>query len=369
MISRQVMTQNELLFTLLFILAVVLWALSRKTPSASKDGAKSGETHAISEKGGDMDGEYGPCEDSDWSKVKPIAYRPFKNMQHVAMGIKKMPKAEWIRIDQGYLKRLDERNEIMDAYPAESIGSGPIVNPAIEELYEELMVRFLPKRFPAMFSLTGRTLLNRVTGKIYSVDLRQIDHDTMLRNLGENIEEDFYFMCPDDKGDLCLEGWIACFPGGFLTTSRKGMSMRAIHQPVPGYEQRISKGADKTLARLRGWEFIERFNWSLQTDGPSLFRVDGNNYYPELGQTIPQTEDDVQIDQCYLRVEHQTLVRLPKSQAVIFCVRSYMTTLQEIKEEGNGPLLAEASESMPHKLGDYKKRPFWQTAVYRYLKS
>lgn len=174
-----------------------------------------------------------------------------------------MPKAEWIRIDQGYLKRLEERNEIMDAHPAESIGSGPIVNPAIEELYEELMVEFLPKRFPAMFSLSGKTFLNKVTGNSYSVDLSKLDHDAMLRNLGENIEEDFYFMCPDDAGELRLEGWIACFPGGFLTTSRKGMSMRDIHQPVPGYEQRISKGADKALARLGGWEFIERFNVSL----------------------------------------------------------------------------------------------------------
>ncbi|PHH92902.1 hypothetical protein CDD83_3733 [Cordyceps sp. RAO-2017] len=280
-----------------------------------------------------------------------------------------MAKAEWIRIDQGYLKRLEERNAIMDAHPAESIGSGPIVNPAIEELYAELMARFLPYRFPAMFSLTGDTFLNKVTGKVYSVDVRRMDHDTMLRNLGENIEEDFYFMCPDDEGELRLEGWIACFPGGFLTTARKGMSMRAIHQPVPGYEKRIGKGADKILARLQGWEFIERFNWSLQTDGSSLFRVDGNNYYPELGQTLPDTEDDVHIDQCYLRVEHQTLVRLPKSQAVVFCVRSYVTAIEDIKKEGNGPLLADAFESMPQKLGDYKKRPFWQTTVYRYLRS
>jgi hypothetical protein len=173
-----------------------------------------------------------------------------------------MDKADWIRIDKGYLKRLKERDEIMDAHPQESIGSGPLVNPAIEELYIELMINFLPLRFPTMFYEQDKTFYNRITGRCYSIDLSAIDHNTMLRNMGENIEEDFYFMCPDENDELRLQGWIACFPGGFLTTSRKGMSMRTIHHPVPGYDQRIANGADKALARLQPGEFIERFNVS-----------------------------------------------------------------------------------------------------------
>ncbi|KAK9425246.1 hypothetical protein SUNI508_13229 [Seiridium unicorne] len=323
----------------------------------------------------------------DWTQVEPTAYRPFKTKQHVAMGISKMDKSEWIRIDRGYLRRLQERDRIMEGSRPEVIGSGPTVNLAIEELYEEIMIQFLPKRFPTMFSCIEKTFLNKVTGRTYSVDLAAIDHDTMLRNLGENVEEDFYFMCPDDQDELRLQGWIACFPGGFSTTARKGMSMREIHQPVPGFQQRIAKGSDLTMARLQPGDFIERFNvspslgtvpplreltllqWSLQSDGGDLFRLDGNNFYPELGQEIPERKKDVDIDQCFLRVEHQTLVRLSKSRAVIFCVRSYMTSLRDIKKEGNGPLLAEAFESMPHKLGDYKMRPFWDTPVYKFLRS
>ena len=109
--------------------------------------------------------------------------------------------------------------------------------------------------------------------------------------------------------------------------------------------------------------------WSLQSDGEDLFRVDGNNFYPELGHTLPEDEDKIAIDKCFLRVEHQTLVRLPKSRAVVFCVRSYMTSLHDIKKEGNGVMLAESFESMPEKLGNYKKRPFWQTPVYKYLRA
>jgi hypothetical protein len=53
---------------------------------------------------------------------------------------------------------------------------------------------------------------------------------------------------------------------------------------------------------------------------------------------------------------------------VIFCVRSYLTSLEDIRNEGNGPLLADAIESLPEKLGDYKRRPFWGQDVCAYLR-
>jgi hypothetical protein len=46
-----------------------------------------------------------------------------------------------------------------------------------------------------------------------------------------------------------------------------------------------------------------------------------------------------------------------------------MTSLADIRKEGSGPRLADAIESMPEKLGDYKKRPFWSRDVLAYLRS
>lgn len=45
-----------------------------------------------------------------------------------------------------------------------------------------------------------------------------------------------------------------------------------------------------------------------------------------------------------------------------------MTSLSTIRDEGNGPILAKAIESMPEALGNYKKRPFWGSAVLPFLK-
>ncbi|KAL9470873.1 hypothetical protein ACSS6W_008814 [Trichoderma asperelloides] len=256
-----------------------------------------------------------------------------------------MSRNEWIRIDRGYMNRIKERQMVMREHAADAIGTSDIVNPAIAELYEAIMINHLPYRFPTIFRVEGTRLLNLVTGKSHSINMQELSHAEMLQNLGESVEEDFYIMCPDEEG----------------------MSMREIHQPVPGYAERIGKGADRHLQRLAPGNYIERMNWSLQVDGSDLFRLDGNNYYPELGEEIPEEEQRVDLSTSYLRVEHQTLNRLPKSLAVIFCVRSYLTSLEDIRNEGNGPSLLSAIKSMPEKLGDYKKRPFWCKAVYEYL--
>ena len=52
----------------------------------------------------------------------------------------------------------------------------------------------------------------------------------------------------------------------------------------------------------------------------------------------------------------------------MFCVRSYMTSLRQIKAEGEGVELADAIDSMPEKLGDYKMRPFWGNKVLPWLR-
>jgi hypothetical protein len=83
---------------------------------------------------------------------------------------------------------------------------------------------------------------------------------------------------------------------------------------------------------------------------------------------LPYEAEDTEITTSYLRVEHQTLTRLAKTGAIMFCVRTYLTSLQAVKDEGNGVELANAIESMPDKLGDYKKRPFWGGKVCAWLR-
>ncbi|KAI3341459.1 hypothetical protein F4824DRAFT_515041 [Ustulina deusta] len=314
-----------------------------------------------------FDQEIKPLWGFDFRKTDPINYQPYKTQGHVTMGIQKRTRSDWIRIDRGYLARIQERLALIKNKPEFTIGTGEKVNLAIQELYEEIMVRYLPARYPTMFQARGNVVENLATGTTYPLTTTELTHAQMLTYMGENVEEDFYFMCPDPDDQYRLQGYIACFPGGFLSPARVGESVREIHQPVPGYERKLGLSVDRYFARMEPGDFIGRMNWSLQVDGVDLFRTDGNNSYPGAEDAFSEKKTDPSLDECFLRVEHQTLTKLPRTSAIIFTVRSYMTSLHQVKAEGDGKALAQAIKSMPEGLGHYKMRQYWGTKILPWL--
>ena len=92
--------------------------------------------------------------------VRPIDYLPYKTQGHVTMGIQKRQRQDWIRVDRGYKQRIRDREALIQNHATDIVGTGKLVDPAIAELYEEVMVDYLPKRFPTMFERQGALTLN-----------------------------------------------------------------------------------------------------------------------------------------------------------------------------------------------------------------
>lgn len=73
-----------------------------------------------------------------------------------------------------------------------------------------------------------------------------------------------------------------------------------------------------------------------------------------------------------LRVELQTLTRLPETRAILFSFKTYLYPLADIKAEGLGPQLADAIEGL--KAGNapgmwtYKGGVRWGKAACEYLR-
>jgi hypothetical protein len=74
-----------------------------------------------------------------------------------------------------------------------------------------------------------------------------------------------------------------------------------------------------------------------------------------------------------MRSERQTLHRLPKSEAIVFTFKTYLYSIKDIKEEGNGEALAEAinglKEGSAPGMHFYKRGAVWGEAVKKYLRS
>lgn len=93
---------------------------------------------------------------------------------------------------------------------------------------------------------------------------------------------------------------------------------------------------------------------------------------PDVPGTVPDVNGDeeeaIDLDKTYLRYEYHTLTCLPKTKTIMFCVRSYLTPIQQIKDEQNGAALADACDSMPERFGTYKRRPVWGDQLCDWLR-
>lgn len=220
-----------------------------------------------------------PLSGFDYRLAEPIKYRPFKAKRHVTMGmywrnarlttmqwliivvgISKSVKEDWIRIDRGYLERMTTRKQLLDDTPEICMGNSALSNPAIRELYEEIVLDLLPKRFPAIFSIKRDVFYNCVTGFRHCISAALLHPPTMLRCLAENVEEDFWFMVPNEDGEFFLQGFAACFPQGLLPLSKVGLSVSQIHAPIPGYEGRLKKGVNRCFERMESGQSVGRLN-------------------------------------------------------------------------------------------------------------
>jgi hypothetical protein len=315
--------------------------------------------------------------------------------------------SELLEMDNTYLSRIQLRRQIMDSHAEATLACSPMAEPAALELYEWLVGTYLPRRFPTCYELVGvetpaaqqqhqqeqaenkpTHLLNKITSE--HIPLRTTSPLTALRTLGSHIDTDFLILLPkqtssddqenEDSPQLAyhLEAFNTTFPSGFSTLSKLGLPLSAIHTPVPQYARKIGKSMDRFFARLEVGKLVRRANWTITTT-PDLFVESGTHFHgfdamtpAEQEVSIAEQRRGLDVGEMRLRCERQTLMRLPSSGALVFAFKTYVTSLGEVREEGNGEALAEATEgfkkgSVPE-IDTYKRAVVWGGLVREFLR-
>lgn len=176
----------------------------------------------------------------------------------------------------------------------------PLAHDAICELYEFVMGIYLPNRYPTMFKLLEAKyesckvfmLQNKVTGEVLPATVspgRPLVN--ALETLGKTIDEDMLILLPtgssgneSDKSrekpsslKYVLQAYVTCFPSGFNTREKLGKQLNGVHEPVPGYREKIEKSMDRYFEKLEVGKFVKRVNWSITT-GAGLFYAFGDEH-------------------------------------------------------------------------------------------
>ena len=111
---------------------------------------------------------------------------------------------------------------------------------------------------------------------------------------------------------------------------------------------------DRYFLKMRPDALIARHNFFIQTTDV-LFQQD-----PFLSK-LPEPP---KIEDIRIRHERQTLRRLPRTGAILFTVRTYMTPMLELQSEVESvKALLGAIQAMPPDVARYKGRSMWGDVV------
>ena len=178
------------------------------------------------------------------------------------------------------------------------------------------------------------------------------------------VPEDLLLLAPhhqnsSDTSTWHLEAAALAFPAHWVLAEKMGQPMQMIHQPVPHYDERLASPVDRFFTAMKIGPISSRMNWSLQV-GQDLFTPHRES------RKLNSKEDD--FHQLFLRMENQTLRKLPNTGYVVFTIRTHMLpmTLWQYDKVALQSM-ADMMQSMSPATKQYKGVHLYEPMVHRAL--
>lgn len=288
-------------------------------------------------------------------------YAPYKSGHfRLAMGLLPLDLHDWLEPDEQMVVELAEKERLLCERHSEVFAALPEAAAGSTEVLE-LLVGYLPTQFATLFQRDGQLLRNLVTQQTWVVS-QSVLHPLDLA--GRLIQEDLCLLQENAQTGLYhLVGASLCFPTRWRLADKLGKPLHLVHGPVPGYEEELASTMDRFFARLKVDKPVWRVNWGL-IDDPTLFQPTGHGRKGlNAGITIENAGDTL-----WLRMERQTLRRLPRTHDILFTIRVYVRPLRELATQPERAVeLASTIRTMPEPMRIYKSLPPFLDAVLGWL--
>ena len=119
-----------------------------------------------------------------------------------------------------------------------------------------------------------------------------------------------------------------CAPTFFTAQDVLGRSLAQIHGPVHGFAERFLARVERIFEGLRPGLILERRNWSVVNSGET-FTPDP----APIRARITSIDPALAGSELFVRVERQTLRRLPQTGGALFTIRVWLHPLDALAEE------------------------------------
>jgi dimethylamine monooxygenase subunit A len=260
-----------------------------------------------------------------------IAHTPYDgSSKPFTIGIHPLELKDWIDIDQNLKAYLTEKANYYRDAPQQVIVTEGGTEVAQAEVLE-LLSAHLCQHFPEIYWHRG-TAIDVLHGAFQV----RLDDASLppLAVAAKLVQEDLVLMRASENGWRLVAASL-CFPSAWNLLEKFGKPLHEVHAPVPGFgtNTRNAMMIDRMFDNLRPNQSVLRWNWSLHEDDALHHPTSHSGSESRFGN------GDIG-GHVFLRVERQTLRKLPKSGDILFTVRIYLDPLEVLETLPEGGKLA-----------------------------
>ena len=259
-------------------------------------------------------------------------FRPYRwAAPEFQVGLQPIIERDWLILDDDYAQFMRAKRLHLTACKARCYQTLPGSLAAQREL-QSMVVSYLLEHHPSQFTVVGDNLSCSIDG--HSLKLGE-DTTDPLWQLSGLVQEDFMLLQDVDGRQQITAASNAYSSSGRLVAS-VGHDVRWAHENVPDLTKQHGARIDRILSTMHEDFLCARFNWLLTPLTTIFFPED-----PHIANGAALRSVSAQLSRdpslagslLHMRVERQTLRRLPKTGAVAFSIHTYTDPLSTLVQD------------------------------------
>ncbi|RFB78292.1 heme-dependent oxidative N-demethylase family protein [Methylovirgula sp. 4M-Z18] len=243
------------------------------------------------------------------------------------IGMRPIAQRDWICPDDDLVRFLDEKERLLaERYPDVFQARADTLD-SQQEIADALIAHVCEHAAP-FYAREPQGVRLKQSGRIVVPEPA-----APLLQVGRLVQDDLVIM------RKCADGWRLAaahlsFPSSWPLREKFDRPMSAIHADVPDFAGQMEQRIARIFDNMQALQPVERFNWSLYDD-PQLHHPDprrGPKAWAEPGGSFSRNG--------FLRVERQTLMKMPRSGDILFTIRVYHDPVRLFADHVDGARLA-----------------------------
>jgi hypothetical protein len=271
-------------------------------------------------------------------RSRPVPERhlpPSSEAARLRVGVRPLPPDQWVsEVDEDWPRVLAMKADLL-ARRRDEVAACDVATVRCEEACEE----------------AARAVAHSV-----GVDVAGTGFEAFVA-VARVVADDLCILVPDADGLVRLRAAVLCAPNRWRLAEKLGATLAGIHAPVARYTEDIASPVDAVMARMSPDRPLWRTNWGI-ADHPALFQPD-----------TPPATPGMDPRDLWLRVEWQTLRRLPETGAILFGIRTWVEKLSDfaLRDPWLIDNLADLVAKLPDDVAEYKSISPYRDAIFAWL--